>query len=111
MPYTIEESWAVVNETKRLCAEDARRGHHIVNVRASSTTKPPPPTTPTDLYFCELEKHLAKGLTVRQARRAVAIGQRHLLDAYLAEFSASSRAKTQAALESAAVARRRRNSH
>ena len=102
------EARLIMAETDRLLAADAKRAHHV-NVRASATVVPPAPVSAHDLYFAEVEKHLAEGLNVAQSRRAVAVGQRHLLDAYLAEFSASSHAKAQVAAETANRDRRRRN--
>ena len=109
MSYTIAESWAVIHETERLLKEDASRGRHIANARASSTTKPPPATSATDQYFHAVERHLATGKSPAQARRLVAVGQRGLLDNYTREYTEVQRVKAGAKARSVSLARRLRN--
>lgn len=103
--HSAEEARKVMNDTARLLRQDARLATPVT-AKAAATVPPP---SASDQYFGALERHLEAGKTTAQARRLVATHQRGLLDAYLAEFSASSRAKTQAKAEAAARERRRRN--
>ena len=105
-PYTVEQIQEIMAETNRLIAKD-QRPSQIANARAAATTTKPP--TASDVYFAALERHLEAGKTTTEARRLVAVEQRPLLDAYLQEFSASSRAQAASKAAAAARDRRRRN--
>ncbi len=96
---TREDFLRVMEDTRRLLAADAKRQTQPIHAKAHATAaapRPPMAVSASDKYFNAVEAHLAKGLTPPQARRAVAIHQRDLLDGYLAEFSEKQRAKCRA---------------
>ena len=104
-PYTPNQIREIMRETDRLLKDE--RPSQLANARAAATTTKPP--TASDVYFAALERHLEAGKTTTEARRLVAVEQRPLLDAYLQEFSASSRAQAASKAAAAARDRRRRN--
>lgn len=90
--HTREDFVRVMADSRRLFGNDAHRQTQPINARAAATS-PPPAVSATDRYFSALESHLAAGKTPREARRAVAIEQRGLLDAYTREFTEKQRAR------------------
>lgn len=101
MPYTIEESWAVVNETARIFATKASH----VNARASGA-KPP---SASELYFTCIGEAMDRGLTKREAARRVAIDKPTVHQAYLKEHNREQQERTERERDNAVRVCRNRN--
>ena len=104
--HSAAEARDVMNDTARLLRQDARRKSRPVTAQAAAKTKPP---TATDRYFLALAQHLEAGKTPAEARRAIQISQRSLVDDYVKEFTRTQHARTQAAAAKASQDRCRRN--
>ena len=104
--HSMESAHRVMDDPKRLCAEDASRGRHV-NARAKAKAAPP---SASDVYFTHTGQLMDdEGLSRAQAMRRIAIEKPTVHAAYIQEFNEVAKAKAAAQAEAASVARRRRN--
>ena len=103
MIYTIAEAQAVLDETKRITAEDARRRPDPREPRASAQTDPP---ARAKSFHDIIVAHMKRGATQAQATRLAAIERPDLRREFV---ELSNKHRQLESVVSRAAANRRRN--